>query len=126
MPGKAVVNIVRRYLQEVERAGIPVFAGVLYGSHARGDAHRDSDIDLLVVSARAKPARPTHDVELLWQLRVLVDYRIEPLLVGLQRWKHDEGSPMLATIRQEGCVIPLRRQPVNAPGRRRAAARWRR
>jgi len=110
------VKIVHRYLREVERAGIPVFAGVLYGSQARGAARKDSDIDLLVISALAEPRRPTHDALLLWELRGLVDYRIEPLLVGMRRWEQDDGSPLLATIREEGCVIPPLRQ---VPARRR-------
>jgi len=117
-PSKTIVNLVRRYLAEVERAGIPVLAGVLYGSHARGDARKDSDIDLLVVLKLAAPARPAHDADLLWQLRALVDFRIEPLLVGRERWKHDDGSPMLAAIRQEGLVIP----PHRRPGGRRGVA----
>jgi predicted nucleotidyltransferase len=110
MPSKTIVNIVRKYLAEVERAGIPVLAGVLYGSHARGNAGKDSDIDLLVVSTRSIISRPAHDVDLLWQLRALVDYRIEPLLVDRKRWKNDDGSPMLAAIRQEGYLI----SPVGA------------
>jgi predicted nucleotidyltransferase len=115
MPRKAIVNLVRRFLTEVERAGIPVYAGVLYGSYARGDARKDSDIDLLIVTSREKPARPYHDVSLLWGLRGLVDWRIEPLLVGMKRWKEDEGSPLLAIIRKEGRIISPVRPPACAP-----------
>ena len=123
MPGKTVVAVVRRYLREVERAGIPVFAGVLYGSHARGDACDDSDIDLLVVSTQSKRSRPLRDADLLWQLRARVDYRIEPLLIGKRRWKQDAGSPLLATIRQEGCIIWLSGAPVPVSGRGRSRRR---
>jgi predicted nucleotidyltransferase len=105
MPGKAAIAIVDRYLREVERAGIPVVAGVLYGSHARGDARRDSDIDLLVVARSPRRGRALADTDLLWELRARVDYRIEPILVDANRWKHDDGSPLLASIRQEGYVI---------------------
>ena len=105
MPGKAVIAIVGKYLREVERAGIPVVAGVLYGSHARGDARRDSDIDLLVVSRTSRRRRASADTDLLWELRGRVDYRIEPILVDADRWRHDDGSPLLASIRQEGYVI---------------------
>jgi predicted nucleotidyltransferase len=108
MAAKAIVNIVRRYLAEVERAGIPVFAGILHGSYARGNARKDSDIDLLVISKDAGRAERSGDAALLWQLRGLIDYRIEPLLVGLERWRRDDGSPILATIRQEGLLIPPR------------------
>ena len=109
MPDKTVRSIVRKFLAEVQQAGIPVFAGVLYGSYARGGAHRNSDIDLLVISSRPVASRASHDTDLLWQLRARVDYRIEPLLVDRQRWKHDDGSPILATIRQEGYLIsPVR------------------
>jgi hypothetical protein len=42
---------------------------------------------------------------MLWRLRARVDYRLEPLLVAKSKWDHDDGSPMLAAIRQEGRLI---------------------
>ncbi len=102
MADKAVVNLVRRYLRQVELAGIPVVAGILFGSHARGDARKDSDIDLLIVTANSSAKKLLHDTDLVWQLRTQVDYRIEPVLVGSDRWKNDKGSPLLAMIRSEG------------------------
>src|SRR5437867_547300 len=104
MAHKTVVKIVQRYLRELQRAGIPVLRGVVYGSYARGDARPDSDIDLLVIS-KDGAGRTGRDVDLLWQLRGRVDWRIAPVLVGETRWKEDDGSPLLATIRREGRVI---------------------
>ena len=49
-PGPEVADIVRRYRQQLEQMGIRVARMVLYGSHARGTADEDSDIDLLIVS----------------------------------------------------------------------------
>jgi predicted nucleotidyltransferase len=110
MPDKAIISVVRRYLAEVERAGIPVSAGVLFGSHARGEARRDSDIDLLVISSRPGNGNSAREADLIWKLRSLVDFRIEPLLVGERRWKKDNGSPLLATIRRDGYIIPMNRK----------------
>lgn len=104
MVGKAVIKIVRRYLREVQRAGIPVLGGVIYGSHARGQAGPESDIDLLVISGDGAKSR-CRDIDLLWKLRARIDWRIEPVLVSRRRWRSDHGSPLLATIRQEGYLI---------------------
>jgi predicted nucleotidyltransferase len=119
MPDKAVLALIRKFLGTVEQAGIPVFAGVLFGSHARGDAHKDSDIDLLVISSNPGKTESNRNVDLLWRLRSRVDYRIEPLLVTKKRWDTDDGSPMLASIRQEGLLIrPRRRSPSYSSARR--------
>lgn len=43
-------KIVRAYLAELAKQGIKVERAYLFGSHARGEAGPDSDIDLLLVS----------------------------------------------------------------------------
>jgi len=45
----AIAGVVRAYLRNLRDAGIPVAAGIVFGSHARGDTGRGSDVDLLVV-----------------------------------------------------------------------------
>lgn len=46
---------IRRYANELERLGVPVERIILYGSHQRGEAHADSDIDLAVFSEAFGP-----------------------------------------------------------------------
>lgn len=52
MAEKSIIISVKKYLNELLRAGIPVRFGIIFGSHARKDTHRWSDIDLLVISDR--------------------------------------------------------------------------
>ena len=51
------------FLTHLERSGLPPVARVLlYGSHARGEAHAESDIDLAVVLAGDAPPRSERHV----------------------------------------------------------------
>ena len=50
MEEKKVVVYIRLFLEELEKVGVVVEAAYLFGSWARGDWLRDSDVDLEVVS----------------------------------------------------------------------------
>ncbi len=73
---------------------------ILFGSYARGTAHKDSDVDVAVVVDELEgdffSTRP-----LLWKIRRQVDDRIEPVL--FER-KHDD-SGFLSEIIKTGIVI---------------------
>ena len=59
------------FLTHLERSELPPVAKVLlYGSHARGEAHPESDIDLAVVLAGDAPPRSERS-ELRWKLSYL-------------------------------------------------------
>ena len=47
---KEVLSIVREYKKELEARGIKVKRILLFGSYAKGEAEKDSDIDLLIIS----------------------------------------------------------------------------
>ncbi|MFQ5652980.1 MAG: nucleotidyltransferase domain-containing protein [bacterium] len=105
MAEKSVVEAVRKYLAELVELGIPVQYGILFGSHARDNAQRWSDIDLLVVSPRYDKAYAREDINLLWRTAARTDSRIEPLPVGSKRWKTDDESTILEVARREGITI---------------------
>jgi predicted nucleotidyltransferase len=50
-----LIAVVKRYVEELERLGVPVERVILYGSHPRGGAHPDSDVDLAVFSEAFGP-----------------------------------------------------------------------
>jgi predicted nucleotidyltransferase len=47
---KEISRIINEYQRRLEASGVRVKKIILYGSHALGEAKKDSDIDLLVVS----------------------------------------------------------------------------
>jgi len=105
MAEREVIDSIQRYICAVENAGIPVSFVVLYGSFARGNTHRWSDIDLIVVSPRFDGPRLQEDTNVLWHMAARTDSRIEPIACGLQQWSDDTSSAIIEIARREGQLI---------------------
>lgn len=78
---------------------------ILFGSHARGDARSDSDLDLLVIEAEVKSRRAefVRLREALGNLGVPIDLVVVPA-THLDEWGHFEGT-MLNDALREGRVL---------------------
>ncbi len=99
-----VINIIRAYLLVLKKAGINIDKAYLYGSYARNEANDESDIDVLLVSSLFD----TDDDYVLskpWLFTKKVDYRIEPLSIGLKKFTTDDTSPIIEVVRQTGIEI---------------------
>ncbi len=107
MVEKSVLRIIRKYLKAVAGQGIPVKAGVLFGSYATGKMHEWSDIDLLVVSPLFDKKYKRKDIDLLWHIAAEVDSRIEPIAVGEKQYRESRDSYILVEARRDGKLIPL-------------------
>jgi predicted nucleotidyltransferase len=107
MVDEAVLKAIKRYLQMLSAQGVPVKAGVLFGSYVTGKTHEWSDIDLLVISPRFDEKFERTDIDLLWHIAADVDSRIEPIAVGEQQFINDNISFIIETARREGQIIPL-------------------
>lgn len=105
MVESAIVRVVQNYLRAVRRAGVQARCAILFGSHARGDAHPDSDIDILVVAPEFDGPYDPRQADVLWGLRAHTDSRIEPIAVGEHRWREDDASAILEIARREGQEI---------------------
>ncbi|MEA2083431.1 MAG: nucleotidyltransferase domain-containing protein [Thermodesulfobacteriota bacterium] len=73
---------------------------ILFGSHAKGTAHEDSDVDVAIVVDEVQgdyfSTRP-----LLWKIRREIDDRIEPILFE----KNHDDSGFLSEIIKNGIII---------------------
>jgi predicted nucleotidyltransferase len=106
MASREIIDIVHRYGQRLIEEGLPVERLILYGSHARGTPHRDSDIDVMVLLNDSVTRTEIHD---LWTrmavLTVGVDSRIETWPVTVSRFHNDDVSPLIIVAREEGIPI---------------------
>ena len=101
---KDAINIVRQYVNNLNNGGVVIFKAYLFGSYARNQATENSGIDVLLVSS----AFDTDDDVVLskpWSPKYRLDYRIEPVAIGLQRFNSDDSSLILEVVRNEGLEI---------------------
>lgn len=100
MAPKEIKRIIDRYKSSLAKAGLPRFKLYLFGSYARGEARRDSDIDVCLVSksfARQK--------EKYRKLATIVAYEVDPRIQVVVsdpvHFKKDRLSPLFSRIRKE-------------------------
>ena len=84
--------------------GINAQKAVLYGSYARGDARKYSDIDILVLAEEFDRDRWAR-VDDLWVLTLKADTRIQPIPVGIRQLAEDDESHISEVARREGIEI---------------------
>ncbi len=106
MSQKQVIALLRKYLIVLSEEGIPIDKAFLYGSYARNEASKESDIDVMLVS-KIFDIKNDPISGKAWRLTMLVDARIEPYMVGEKKFHQDEYSPLLQIVKQEGIEIKV-------------------
>jgi len=115
------MRVIRRYARAIAEEFHPDWI-ILFGSHAYGTPHEDSDVDLLVVM----PARDRHAqaVRILW--RLAAPFPID-LLIRTPKdmtWRLAEGESFTTTIVSRGKILYEKDdQGVGQEGRARFRAR---
>jgi predicted nucleotidyltransferase len=102
---RAIVATLKSYLAVLPGLGIHPSRAVLFGSFVRNKADEYSDIDVVVIAPEFDGMREIALIEKLWQARIFVDNRIEPILCGEKEWETEQGRPILEIARREGVVI---------------------
>ncbi|MBI4726189.1 nucleotidyltransferase domain-containing protein [candidate division TA06 bacterium] len=99
-----IIRTLKKYRKTLTADGIPVLKMVLYGSQANGHCHKDSDIDVAVISQEFGKDRFEEGVR-LFKLAYKIDPRIEPVPLSLKAYEKDTWVPLIYEIRTKGVAI---------------------
>lgn len=104
MDKKSVISLLKRYYHSLRKNGVPLEGMILFGSYARGDFHKDSDIDVCLLSpVFGKDA--FRDRKMIAERCSKPDSRIELFPVNPQKFLKDRLSPLLHEIRKDAVRI---------------------
>lgn len=103
IPSK-VTKEINDYLDVLKKDRLPIREAWLFGSYAKGNPHKWSDIDLCVVSPKFKD--PFRAMQYLWLKRIKdVGLTIEP--VGYSQKDFTDGSSLISEIKEHGIKIKI-------------------
>jgi predicted nucleotidyltransferase len=85
----------------------------LFGSKARGDSRRDSDIDVLVI-LRNEDRQLRREI-LIQAARLSLEYDvyISPRVMGEERWEQMRGFSLYQNVQREAMSLPMAEEMAN-------------
>jgi predicted nucleotidyltransferase len=101
MVQKEIIDKIFEFKKLLIKNKIKVNEIILYGSQVTGTYHKDSDIDVAVVSSSFGKDRFEEGVK-LFELAVKVDPRIEPVPISTKSYRYDTWIPLIYEIRTKG------------------------
>jgi predicted nucleotidyltransferase len=102
MAKNEVIEILKSFIFLLKSEGISVEKAYLYGSYLSGSATNDSDIDILVVT---NSGNDDYLAGKIWQLTRKINTRIEPFIIGTDRFNSNDNSPLIDLIKRTGLQI---------------------
>lgn len=102
MAKNEVIEILRKYVYLLRAEGISIDKAFLYGSYLSNTATNDSDIDLVIVM---EDENDDYLAGKIWSLTKKVNSKIEPYLVGQDRFYNNDNSPLIDLVKSTGLEI---------------------
>lgn len=102
MAKREVIEILKKYICLLKTEGISIDRAFLYGSYLSNTATDESDIDLMIVTENENDDFLAGKI---WSLTKKVNSKIEPFLVGTNRFYADENSPLIDLVKRTGLEI---------------------
>jgi predicted nucleotidyltransferase len=100
---KKDINLINKYITLLKKNGIKVSQVILFGSHTKGNAKPDSDIDIAVISSQFGRDK-LKEMMLLRKLALEIDSHIEPLPFSPQDLE-DRYSTLSQEIKKYGVLL---------------------
>ena len=104
MANKKIVELLKKYIFLLKTEGISVEKAFLFGSYLSGNATNDSDIDLMIVT-NDEDAENDLVAGKVWNLTRRISTKIEPFLIGFDKFSDGKSSPLVDLIKRKGIEI---------------------
>jgi len=98
----SIIEIIRRYIEELEKSQIRIVEAIIFGSYAKGKAKPESDIDIALISDDFTGDR-FEDRRRIVPLRRIIDSRIEP--IPFRPEDFNNGGALAEEIKRTGMII---------------------
>lgn len=98
----SVIEVVRRYIEELEKNQIHISEAIIFGSHTKGTTKLESDIDVALISDAFMGDR-FEDRRRIVPLRRKIDNRIEP--IPFRPEDFNNGGTLAEEIKRTGVII---------------------
>ena len=105
MVTEEIRRIVKKFGKRLKENHLDYEALILFGSHAKGNPNKYSDLDIAVISSQFGKNRLADRIKLM-KISSKIDVRIEPHPVSLKDW--EEGwKELVFEINKTGIKIPV-------------------
>ncbi len=104
MVDQRIREIIDKLIDLLTINGIKVEKAYLYGSHASGRWHDDSDVDLAIVSPDFGQDR-FEEGKFLLKLAWQIDPRLTPIPISSEAFNKDTWVPLIHEIRDKGIEV---------------------
>ncbi|MBI2415912.1 MAG: nucleotidyltransferase domain-containing protein [Candidatus Kerfeldbacteria bacterium] len=94
---------VKQYVSRLEKNGLPVQSAFIFGSYAKGNYHKWSDVDVCIISSALK--RKRDPMAYLWRSKNNEDDNIMLAPVGFTPKDFVDESPLVWEIKRTGIRI---------------------
>jgi len=101
-----VIELLKEYIILLNLNGISVYKAFLFGSYSTNTANDASDIDVMIVSEKYDES-DDEAVGKIWKLTRLVSTKIEPFLIGKNKFNSNDNSPLIEQIKRQGIELSL-------------------
>jgi len=79
----------------------------LFGSKARGDSGRDSDIDVLIILASEDRPLRREILRQAARFSLKYDVLLSPRVIGVERWEQMQGFSLYQNVQREATGLPM-------------------
>jgi uncharacterized protein len=104
MVDERVKEIIREFVDALEKHGLKVEKTIIYGSCASGRMHANSDLDVAIVSPDLGEDR-FEEGKMLLQMAWRIDPRLHPIPVSSDAFESDTWVPLIHEIREHGIEV---------------------